>query len=192
MQKVRRVLNAVLAATVAALAVAGCGRLAGTSGSPTTTAPGTAFVSRVVDGDTVSVNIAGKKESVRLIGIDTPESVRPGGAWRQHSEQLVVDRCGPFDVTGEPVERGRLSRRRWLALGSLVGVRLAATSASSAAADIAPRPAACAAAASSSAERATSGPSVDNARCRARSSMSVTAIASLRCTSRRRQMGARS
>ena len=143
---------------------------------------------RVVDGDTIVVG----RETTRLIGIDTPESVRPGGAWRQHSEQLVVDRCGPFDVTGEPVERGRLSRRRWPALGSLVGVRLAATSASSAAADIAPRPAACAAAASSSAERATSGPSVDNARCRARSSMSVTAIASLRCTSRRRQMGARS
>ena len=78
MQMVRRVLCAVLAATVAALAVAGCGRLAGTSGSPTTTAPGTAFISRVVDGDTVSVNIGGKKESVRLIGVDTPESVKPG------------------------------------------------------------------------------------------------------------------
>src|SRR5438105_15842049 len=75
---VRRILSPLVVGLVLALAVAGCGRLAGTSGSPTTTAPGTAFVSRVVDGDTVVVTIAGKKESVRLIGIDTPESVKPG------------------------------------------------------------------------------------------------------------------
>ena len=75
---VRRVLSPLDVGLVLALAVAGCGRLAGTSGSPTTTAPGTAFVSRVVDGDTVVVMVQGKKESVRLIGIDTPESVKPG------------------------------------------------------------------------------------------------------------------
>ncbi len=34
---------------------------------------------RVVDGDTVEVELAnGKRRSVRLIGIDTPETVRPG------------------------------------------------------------------------------------------------------------------
>ena len=32
----------------------------------------------VVDGDTVVVDIDGQEESVRLIGIDTPESVKPG------------------------------------------------------------------------------------------------------------------
>lgn len=35
-------------------------------------------VSRVVDGDTLVVTRAGQQERVRLIGIDTPESVRPG------------------------------------------------------------------------------------------------------------------
>lgn len=34
-------------------------------------------VERVVDGDTIIVLIDGKSERVRLIGIDTPESVRP-------------------------------------------------------------------------------------------------------------------
>lgn len=34
-------------------------------------------VSRVVDGDTIVVNINGKDEKVRLIGVDTPESVHP-------------------------------------------------------------------------------------------------------------------
>lgn len=34
-------------------------------------------VIRVVDGDTIVVNYNGKEEKVRLIGIDTPESVHP-------------------------------------------------------------------------------------------------------------------
>ena len=34
-------------------------------------------VVKVVDGDTISVDIKGKKEVVRLLGIDTPESVDP-------------------------------------------------------------------------------------------------------------------
>ena len=33
---------------------------------------------RAVDGDTLLVRVAGRAERVRLIGIDTPESVRPG------------------------------------------------------------------------------------------------------------------
>ena len=36
-----------------------------------------ATVVRVVDGDTVQVDIAGRREKVRLIGIDTPETVKP-------------------------------------------------------------------------------------------------------------------
>ncbi|WMJ78737.1 MULTISPECIES: thermonuclease family protein [unclassified Sedimentibacter] len=34
-------------------------------------------VIRVVDGDTFEINFDGKKEKVRLIGVDTPESVHP-------------------------------------------------------------------------------------------------------------------
>jgi micrococcal nuclease len=39
--------------------------------------PGTAEVVRVVDGDTLLVRIDGAEERVRLLGIDTPESVDP-------------------------------------------------------------------------------------------------------------------
>ena len=35
-------------------------------------------VVRVVDGDTIRVRIGGRVETVRYIGIDTPESVKPG------------------------------------------------------------------------------------------------------------------
>jgi micrococcal nuclease len=37
-----------------------------------------AYVSRVIDGDTVEVRIDGASEDVRYIGIDTPETVKPG------------------------------------------------------------------------------------------------------------------
>jgi micrococcal nuclease len=36
-----------------------------------------AVVTRVVDGDTVEVGLGGRELDVRLIGIDTPESVKP-------------------------------------------------------------------------------------------------------------------
>jgi len=57
---------------------------AGSSAAPTTTStnpsgsPGTnATIDRVVDGDTVDIQIDGTVERVRLIGIDTPETVKP-------------------------------------------------------------------------------------------------------------------
>ncbi len=55
--------------------VAGCG---GGDGPPAgEAAEGTATVVRVVDGDTLVVDIDGREERVRLIGIDTPESTDP-------------------------------------------------------------------------------------------------------------------
>jgi micrococcal nuclease len=38
----------------------------------------TVRVSRVVDGDTIEVRLGGRVEDVRLIGVDTPETVKPG------------------------------------------------------------------------------------------------------------------
>jgi micrococcal nuclease len=41
-------------------------------------ASATAVVTRVVDGDTIEARIGGEVEDVRLIGVDTPETVKPG------------------------------------------------------------------------------------------------------------------
>ena len=59
---------------VLALCSTACG---GGGGASTPAAPGTATVARVVDGDTIRVRIKGREERVRLVGIDTPESVKP-------------------------------------------------------------------------------------------------------------------
>jgi micrococcal nuclease len=53
------------------LLVAACG-----DGQPSP--GGAATVVRVVDGDTVVLHVGGRDETVRLLGIDTPETVKPG------------------------------------------------------------------------------------------------------------------
>lgn len=47
----------------------------GRDGTPATA---TVVVGRVVDGDTVEVRLGGETEDVRYIGVDTPETVKPG------------------------------------------------------------------------------------------------------------------
>lgn len=67
-----RVVVAVVAAVAAVVASVGVGACA-TDNLPA----GTAVVERVVDGDTIVVRIGGERERVRLLGIDTPETVHP-------------------------------------------------------------------------------------------------------------------
>lgn len=68
----RRPLVALVAFVAVAVALAGCQADA----EPRPELPfGT--VVRVVDGDTMVIRLDGRDERVRLIGIDTPESVRP-------------------------------------------------------------------------------------------------------------------
>ncbi|HSE61616.1 MAG TPA: thermonuclease family protein [Candidatus Saccharimonadales bacterium] len=47
------------------------------AGTTITAPPGYYIVTQSVDGDTFQVDIDGKKESVRLIGVDTPETHKP-------------------------------------------------------------------------------------------------------------------
>jgi micrococcal nuclease len=54
------------------VALAACGQGGGASGDPSV-----GRINRVVDGDTIHVQIGGHDETVRLIGIDTPETVDP-------------------------------------------------------------------------------------------------------------------
>jgi micrococcal nuclease len=62
-------------AIVILIGLTGCGGSLRRAPSPAAT--GAATIDRVVDGDTVIVRLSGRRERVRLIGIDTPESVKP-------------------------------------------------------------------------------------------------------------------
>lgn len=43
----------------------------------TQSSPGLYAIDHFVDGDTIAVNMNGRKETIRLIGVDTPETHRP-------------------------------------------------------------------------------------------------------------------
>jgi micrococcal nuclease len=65
------------AAVLVALALSRCGIDRGGSEEPA--GPVSAKVTHVVDGDTIDVELAdGGDDTVRYIGIDTPETVKPG------------------------------------------------------------------------------------------------------------------
>ena len=67
-----------LGACVASLVLGGCTRSNHATDGGDDALEANATVERVVDGDTVVVDVDGTRERVRLIGIDTPESVKKG------------------------------------------------------------------------------------------------------------------
>jgi micrococcal nuclease len=67
-------------------------------------------VTRVVDGDTIHVMVGGRDENVRYIGVDTPESVKPGTP-----VQCFAERASAFNkrlVAGEQVRLVRDAEER--------------------------------------------------------------------------------
>ncbi|MDP9346924.1 MAG: thermonuclease family protein [Actinomycetota bacterium] len=51
---------------------------------------GSGAVVRVVDGDTIRVRLNGRSERVRYIGVDTPESVKPGVPVQCYAERAAA------------------------------------------------------------------------------------------------------
>jgi micrococcal nuclease len=92
-----------------ALLFAGCG------------SAGTAHVERVVDGDTIVVRLDGRSERVRYIGVDTPESVKPGvrvqcfaKSAAKENRRLVLGRDVRLSYDAERRDRyGRLLAYVW-------------------------------------------------------------------------------
>ncbi len=88
----------------------------GGGGAGTRGATVQARVSRVVDGDTIVTQVAGRRERVRYIGVDTPESVKPGTpvqcfakAASAENERLVEGRTVRLEFDRERRDRyGRL------------------------------------------------------------------------------------
>jgi micrococcal nuclease len=84
----RRVHRGLIAAALAVLAAL-AGSLLLTGGRSAGTRAGR--VERVVDGDTVVVRMDGRDERVRYIGMDTPESVKPGTPVQCYAEAAATE-----------------------------------------------------------------------------------------------------
>ena len=67
-----RVLAGIVAGACLGTALSAC-----RDGQSASVAPDEAVVTKVIDGDTVELDFAGRRERVRLLGIDAPESVHP-------------------------------------------------------------------------------------------------------------------
>jgi micrococcal nuclease len=101
------------------LGVAGC--VGGTAPS----ADGVATVTDVIDGDTIDVEIGGRTERIRLIGIDTPETKQPDSPIECHGPEASAFTASLLPVGTEVlVERdivGRDDYGRLLGYVHLVG-----------------------------------------------------------------------
>lgn len=72
----------------------------GGKSEPKRTRPVSAFVTRAIDGDTIEVRLHGRLEDVRYIGVDTPETVKPG------------EPVGCFGPQASDFNHGLVERRR--------------------------------------------------------------------------------
>ena len=122
-----------------AIGVVACGGSPSSSNGPAATpltGPGVAAnVTRVVDGDTLKARIAGRTDTVRVIGLDTPESVKTGTPVECYALRATAeaDRLLPVgaairletDPTQAPRDQyGRLLAHVWLADGTLYAERM--------------------------------------------------------------------
>jgi len=96
-----------LLALLLALAFAGCQALGGGSvqEQPADRAAQSGRVVRIVDGDTIHVRLGGVEETLRYIGIDTPESVKPDSP-----VECFAKRASAFNERLVAGERVRLVR----------------------------------------------------------------------------------
>lgn len=89
-------------------------------------------VAKVVDGDTIDVNIDGKTERLRMIGIDTPETVDPrksvqcfGVEASNKAKEILLDKFITLEsdpTQGEIDKYGRLLRYAFLPDGTNFGL----------------------------------------------------------------------
>lgn len=80
----------------------------------TTDSPGLYRVRNYVDGDTITVNMNGHAETIRFIGIDTPETHRPdtpvqcyGPAAAAHTKTVIARAGGTVRLVSDPESTNR-------------------------------------------------------------------------------------
>lgn len=105
-----------------------------TSVTTVSVTPNSTKVIKVIDGDTITVDINGKVEAVRLIGVDTPETVDPrkpvqcfGKEASNKAKELMTDKSVILDSDPTQADKdkyGRLLRYVHLENGTFINQRL--------------------------------------------------------------------
>jgi micrococcal nuclease len=93
------------------------GWLGSADNAATSVQPGLYSVARFVDGDTVVVNMGGKQESIRMIGVDTPETHKPnspvqcyGPAAAAYTKNLIGNNKVRLQADSKSTNRDRYDR----------------------------------------------------------------------------------
>jgi endonuclease YncB( thermonuclease family) len=111
-------LTTVVAALLAGLSQAGVLPQVGSIAyNATQNQPGLYAVARFIDGDTIAVDMNGKTESVRMIGIDTPETHKPnspvqcyGPAASAYTKNLIGSSKVRLEADSKNTNRDRYDR----------------------------------------------------------------------------------
>jgi len=94
--------------------------------------PGLYTINHYVDGDTIAVNMNGSIETIRFIGVDTPETHKPntpvqcyGPQAAAHTKQVISQAGGKVRLQADPLDTnrdryGRLLRYIYLPDGTLL------------------------------------------------------------------------
>lgn len=93
--------------------------------------PGLYSISHYVDGDTIAVNMNGSVETIRFIGVDTPETHKPNtpvqcyGPEAAAHTQAMISKSGKVRLQADPLDTnrdvyGRLLRYVYLPDGTLL------------------------------------------------------------------------
>jgi micrococcal nuclease len=88
-----------------------------TTQTATSSQPGTYAIDHFVDGDTIAIKMNGKTESVRMIGVDTPETHKPntpvqcyGPAAAAYTKQLIGTGRVRLESDSQSTNRDRYDR----------------------------------------------------------------------------------
>lgn len=122
------------------LAIAGLGvtayRLADNNLALSSRQPGLYSINHFIDGDTIAVNMNGSVETIRFIGVDTPETHKPntpvqcyGEAAAAYTKQLIGSQKVRLQADSLDTNRdryGRLLRYVYLPNGTLIEASLIA------------------------------------------------------------------
>lgn len=126
-----RIFSLILSLIIVIVAITQSGWLNNVGQTVNQTNPGLYTINHYVDGDTIAVNMNGSVETIRFIGVDTPETHKPNTPVQCYGPQAaahtkdVISKYGKVRLQADPLDTnrdvyGRLLRYVYLPDGTLL------------------------------------------------------------------------